>query len=448
MPDRSARRVCALVLGLAVLAHAPALWGGFVYDDFNDVVRNPSAQAGQFFQRLPQMARPLLKASYALQDALHGPNPFGFHAVNLALHLVATALVLALVRRAATLAGTPELAALRLAALTAALWAVHPASAETVSYVSGRSAGLSGVLSLAALWAATGPRPWPVAAFLSAALAPLARETALIVPLLLLAWQLCLPAPGGLRRAVPVWLGALAAALLLAALPRHQDLVAFSLTLRDPADALRGNLFAVTEMLRLWFQPWRISAVPAQPVIYGWTDLPTLLRLAALAGAALAALRLRRRAPLVALAVLWTLLALAPANSLIWRLDPVAVRPLYLAGIGLALLVACALVRVRAGPVLGAMLAAALALGLAAMTFQRAGLYADAVALFADAAAKTPGEARPLVLLGLVQANAGDAAAARATLRRALALDPANAEARNALRLLEAGPPIYSPLTP
>jgi len=273
-----------------------------------------------------------------------------------------------------------------------------------------------------------------VLAALAAALAPLARETALIAPLVLAAWQLCLPQEDRLRRAAPVWLGALAAAAVLALLPRHRDLVAFSLDQRGPLEALRGNLFALPQMLRLWLLPWEISAVPTQPVIHGWTDPPTLARAALLCAAPVAALALRGRAPLAALGVLWAALALAPTNSLIWRVDPVAVRPLYLAGVGLALLAALALARWR----LGLVLAPVLVLALAGLGFQRALLYADAVALFGDAAAKAPGEARPLVLLGLAQANAGDASAATATLQHALVLDPWNPDAQNALRLLQA----------
>ena len=432
------------VLGVALLAHGPALWGGFLYDDFNDVIRNPSALAESFVRRVAVMSRPVLKASYALQDALHGPWAAGYHAVNLVLHLVAAGLVLMLLRRAAALAGQPEAAALWIGALAAGLWAAHPATVDAVGQVAGRSAVLSGVLVLGAIGAATAPRARPLLAASCAALAPLARETALVAPLLLLVWHLCLVQPDRLRRAVPVWLGAGLAGCVLLALPRHRDLLAFSLALRDPIDALRGNLFAVTEMLRLWLEPWQIGAVPAQPVIHGWTDAPTIARLGGLGLAGLAALGLRRVWPLGALAVLWTAVALAPTNSLIWRVDPVAMRPFHLAGIGLALGLAAILAH---GPV-GRGLAVALILGLAGLTARRAALLTDPVALFADAAAKAPGTARPLVLMGMALANAGDPAGAEAAFQAALAVDPSDDEAANALRLLAAGALIYSPAPP
>ena len=48
---------------------------------------------------------------------------------------------------------------------------------------------LSAVLMLASLHAATGQRPQPALAFACAFFAPLARETALILPLILIWWR-------------------------------------------------------------------------------------------------------------------------------------------------------------------------------------------------------------------------------------------------------------------
>ena len=435
-----------LLLAAVAVGHLPALWAGFVFDDRNDVTHNPSALAETFADRLGVTVRPLLKASYALQDALHGLSPVGYHAVNLTLHLAAVALVALLIRQALRLAGHAAERADRVAGLATALWALHPALTDTVTYVSGRSVGMSSVLLLIALLAVTAEKPRPLVGLVAASLAPLARETALIAPVLLLVWQATVGRrqPDRLRRAVPVWAGAALAAAVLAALPAHRELVGFSLDQRGPLDALRANLFAIPEILRLWLEPWRISVLPAQPVVQGWTDAATLLRLLALLALAGGALALRRRLPLVALAILWTLVALLPGNSVIWRVDPVALRPLYLAGIGLSLGLALVLSRLRAGALLGL----PLVLALGAMTYQRAGLYADDVTLFADAAARAPEDARAQAMLGLALANAGRLDEARQSLERALILDPVSREAGNALRLLSAGGSIYTPGAP
>ena len=55
----AATPVCAILLLLVILvAHAPALWAGFVYDDRNDILLNPSAQAKTFPERLAVVIRP------------------------------------------------------------------------------------------------------------------------------------------------------------------------------------------------------------------------------------------------------------------------------------------------------------------------------------------------------------------------------------------------------
>lgn len=158
-------------------------------------------------------------------------NAVAFHAVNLALHLGAVALVFVLINRALRLSGADDSRANLVAALTTLLWSLHPALTDTVSYVSGRSLGWSGLLVLAAVLAATGDRHRPVLAFACAALAPLTRETALVAPVLLLVFQITVGhmMPQPVRRSAPVWIGALIAAAILAAMPSHRDLVGFSL---------------------------------------------------------------------------------------------------------------------------------------------------------------------------------------------------------------------------
>ncbi len=420
-------------------AYANAVAADFQFDDFGDVVGNPSAEAATFLERLPATVRPLLKASYALQDAAHGPWAPGYHAVNLALHVVAAALAAALLVRAARLAGLEARAGALFAAAVAALWAVHPALTETVTYVSGRSMGLSSVLVLATLLAATG-RQAPtarLAAFAGAALAPLARETALIAPAILLWWQLTLqprePFRAALARAAPVWIGAGLAAAIVFAMPRHADLVAFSLAQRPPLLALRNNLHAVPEILSVWFAPWAVTIDPATPLFWPWENWRTLAKLAAILSAAGIALALRRRAPLVAFGLGLAGLALVPTNSIVWRLDPVGLKPLYLSGLGLTLaLAAAALPLARRAPRASLAAAAALALALGLASVQRNALFADPVALWTDAAAKAPEKGRPWIMLGYALIDEARYAEAVDALDRGLALEPWDAQAETA----------------
>lgn len=412
-----------LALLVVALAFLPALSAGWIWDDRADVLDNPAATPAGFAAALGTTNRPLIKATYALQRAWTGDDPRPFHVANLLLHLAAAAAVARLARRVLPASGR---AAELVAWGAAVLWAIHPAAVEAVAPVSGRSALLSSLLVVATLLLVTAPAPprrlGAVAAALCACAAPLAKETALVLPALLALWQATLgvgePRARALSRWRPLLLGWAAALGAIAASDRHRELVAFSLAERSPLDALRGNLFALFELAGLWLAPASLSIDPPAPVALPWTAPATLARLALFAAVVGAVVVLRRRRPAVAFALGWTVLALVPSNSVIWRLDPVAPRALYLASIGPLLLLALgalgSLPRARvAGDPPGSRLGrrtvaalvagcfAALALTGLAATQARAALYADPVELWADAARKAPGSPRPWLNLGV-----------------------------------------------
>lgn len=440
---------CVALVGVLTLTGAvlaTALPADFIFDDTVDVEHNPVATPGGFTAHVARTVRPLLKASYALGVALHGPEAPAHRAVNLGLHLLATTLVFLHLRRwLASHRPVDEDTALP-ALAGAALWALHPLACDTVIPISGRSMGLSTVLLLGALLPVTGSRPpravGVAAGAVLALLAPLARETALVLPLLLAGWQVTLgprePWRASLRRAAPVWGGTLAAALLVFLQPRHRELVSFSVATREPFEALRGNVHALSAMLRLWAAPWELSIDPARPREWGWLDTPTLLRVAVLAALGLTALLGRRRVPHLAFAVGWALLSLAPANSFLWRLDPVGIRPLYLASIAPALLAALVLLRVRPVPLRAAAwgCALALAVSLGTLTTSRAALYRSPVALWEDAVRKAPRRARAHTNLGMAYLAEERLDDAERALTRALDLEPWNTSARCGLTAL------------
>ncbi len=414
--------ICALV---AAGVFSGALGVDFVFDDLVDIADNPSARAASFLDRSPYTNRPLTKASYALNDAAHGLRPAGYALVNLMLHVVATCCALVLARRAFGRAHTPYADLLAVGATL--VWAVHPALTESVTYLSGRSMALSGALTLGALVAASGERPRPFVAFICAALAPLARETALIAPLMALWWRFTIDATAAHdgRRLAPIWLGAGLAALVVALMPRHRDLVAFSLEMRDPLLALRGNVHAAAETLSFWAAPWRVTILPQPPLPYGWMEVETLWRLALFAAAGGAAIALRRRAPVAAFGLGFALLALAPSQSFLWRADPVALKPLYLAGFGLTLAAFGAFSRLVGGRA-SFMLGLALTAGLAALTVQRNALFARETALFEDATHKTPAQGRAWIAYGAALMGEGRIDEARRAIETGLDLDPSN----------------------
>jgi tetratricopeptide (TPR) repeat protein len=141
-----------LVVVLALAAHAPALRGGFIWDDdvyvtANPYLQNPSGLYNIWFQpsRILQdysqrgidALIPLTFTTLWLEHRMWGMNPLGYHAVNIVLHGLCAALLWIVLRRIGV----------RGAWLAAALFAVHPITVESVAWIAELKNVQSGVFA-------------------------------------------------------------------------------------------------------------------------------------------------------------------------------------------------------------------------------------------------------------------------------------------------------------
>lgn len=135
------RRNCLLAAALALLAALafwPVLSAGFIsMDDDLYVTKNPhihavTAQNAVFLLTHTHefLYHPLSLLSFMLDHALFGDRPMGYHAVNLAVHLLVVVLVFTLLLR---MTGDPWRSV-----LAAALFAIHPLRVESIAWVSER----------------------------------------------------------------------------------------------------------------------------------------------------------------------------------------------------------------------------------------------------------------------------------------------------------------------
>ena len=136
----------------ALLAYGSSMQGTFHFDDSHTVVQNPHirtlADPARFFtSREPfsvdhdkTMYRPLVVLSLAVNHALGDYDPRGYLAFNLAAHIGAALAVWWV----AGLLGASYAGAL----VAGLMFAVHPACAEPVNYVSARSEGMAVLFGL------------------------------------------------------------------------------------------------------------------------------------------------------------------------------------------------------------------------------------------------------------------------------------------------------------
>src|SRR6185295_3627432 len=146
---RTFHAVMALAM-LVTIAYWNSLRNDFVFDDRAVILENrliahlanlPVIMASGYWagagddegliRYFDVLYRPLVIVTYALNYAVGGRSPVGFHLVNVGLHLLVTCLLYALAR---------QLRLSREAAfLSAALFALHPLHTEAVTYVVGRA---------------------------------------------------------------------------------------------------------------------------------------------------------------------------------------------------------------------------------------------------------------------------------------------------------------------
>jgi tetratricopeptide (TPR) repeat protein len=165
-----------LLIAAALVAFAGTLGGAFVFDDFgllNDpVITSPS---GWWESWKLLETRPLSWFSFWLNYQASGEHPFGWHALNLILHIAVILLLFETLK---------ELIPPRAALIAAALFAVHPMLTESVAYVFARSILIAALLCLLAIRCWIRGQYWlAVFWFL---LAMLAKEECVALPIFLL----------------------------------------------------------------------------------------------------------------------------------------------------------------------------------------------------------------------------------------------------------------------
>lgn len=475
------------ILCAALLPYSPSLSHGFVYDDDVQVLQPPAFHAwhfipGYFISPMPGFTaryyRPLFFLWLGANRLLWGTHPLGWHLGNLILHAITSLLAFALLRK--------YFKDERSATIGALLFAAHPIHVETVAWISGCSDALMalGLLGSLLLWMRNceAPSLWRrTASLVCCALALLSKETAVILPAVIFFHKLAgipavdsLPNQRKVQWRLALWEAAPYLAMTLICFCARLWVLRGISTSASKWISQRQALLTIPSML--WFYlghliwPWNLSLNYDLPVVTGLNSqlfwIPLIL-LAASGAATWGLLRWTgdRR---ILIAVLWLLVPLSPVLyvRLFAQDDFVHDRYLYLPVLGMGVLagtLAESLTKkwkTRQHLTTAAAGIAVLSLGLVAAVqtqpwrnnlllytnavrvapnnmlarnnlageFVKQGRYAEAGEMFKAILEKRPGMWLPNYNYGSLNYRLGNLAVAEEYLRRAISIDPTDAD--------------------
>lgn len=435
-------RPLALVPALALAAYANSFAVPFQFDDLVAIAGNPAVASLEAFLAAPSRGRPLAYLTFALNGSLSDGSVVGYHAVNLAIHVLTAlgvyALTLLLARRADR-PGGPSSPPWRAGLVASLLFVVHPLHTQAVTYVTQRMASLAALLFVGAVLAylsgavaRTLPRRLllQAAALLLAYLAYETKENTATLPAVLLLAEALLLDGGAARRllraspqlllSAGVWLvgwggtGAVAAATggaFLEWTPPPGLPAGVAYLLAQPGVLLRYLRLLLLPIGQNLDHDVAVPSSPATPEV--------LLPVAALALLVVLpagwAWRRRQDDPLarvVPFAAGWFLLTIAVESSVIPLADLMFEHRVYLPSVALfacaGLLLDRGLSRLRPGPArAGWAITAAVVLVLAVATWARNEVWRSPESLWSDVLAKSPRKARPYVQLAQAAAGRG-----------------------------------------
>ncbi|HUI07689.1 MAG TPA: tetratricopeptide repeat protein [Verrucomicrobiae bacterium] len=457
------RFIPLVVVAAGLLAYHNSFTGAFVFDDLRSIRENPTIRrlwpiwaclSPPHRGGLTVEGRPLINLSLAVSYAFGGYNVWGYHALNLTVHILAGLTLLGIVRRTLR---QPRLgdrfggAADELALAAAVLWTVHPLNTESVTYVIQRAESMMGLFYLLTLYcfirgAESPPRGdgkwfvgngswrglWYGLSVAACALGMVSKEVMVSAPILALLYDRAFLSGSfreAWRRRGLFYLGLAGTWILLGSvLIAAGSFATASMNARRIGLTrwvyLRTQPEVILYYLRLSVWPKPLSLDHAWPMARSWMSiLPSAIVIVFLLGATAWAVRINSVYGFVGA---WFFLILAPSSSIIPLHGAIYEHRMYLSLAAVVSMVVLGLYSLLGRRSLVVFALMAIALGI--LTWRRNQDYRSEVILWQDAAAKFPQSPSVHYNLGVALWREGRAREAIAQYEQVLRLNPDNLE--------------------
>ena len=449
---------------VTTVIYFPSLHGEFVFDDIKPIKGNSLVQITGLSQLSEIMfsqtlSRKIGMMSFALNFYFGGFNTFGYHLVNVFIHIINGLLLFFLSYTLLTLPaeGRREcLDALTISALGSLIWLVHPIQSQAVSYIVQRVTSLSTLFFLLSLLCyikgrivngVTNRIILFVLSLLSGLLALGTKQNAATLPLFIILTEFFFFQSRSFtmnKKNTGIIIACSVLLILISWIYLGPDFISrINLgyekrgwtPLERILTQLRVILFYFS--LLIYPHPSRLNLDHDFSLSHSlFSPVTTFLSLWVIIGFLTLAIFLIRRNRFVSFALLWFFGNLVIESSII-PLELVFEHRLYLPSMGMIMIlvglcVDFTKIEWKKWIVTGILLLSFL---LSYWTSVRSFAWQSELTIWRDAATKSPGKARPHNNLGFALKNSGSTEAAMRHFTRALELDPRHADAHNNLGL-------------
>ena len=456
-----------LIMAAGIIVYLHSFHAGMVFDDHGFIINDTAVHMTDLSPDAIKTAavdgkprhRYLPNISFALNYYFGGLNPFGYHLVNLTIHLLSGIFLFFFIKNTLHIdpqnkrESHPEL----IAFFAALLWVVQPVGTQSVTYICQRMASMVALFYIISLlFYVKGrmamretPSEWlkPClffsGGFLAAVCAIATKENAGTLPLVLLLYEWFFFQDLKLKwsRRQILWIAFFV--IVFAG-------VVFWYMGENPMfrimNSYRRRDFTLIERvmtewrivvyylsLFLWAPPGRLNLDHDYPLSLSPVHpATTLAALAAILGLLIWAAYSAKKGRLIAFAILWFFITQATESTII-GIELVFEHRTYIPFMMISLLLVLAIFRMIKNRSLAYGLLGATALVFSVWTYQRNQTWQEPVSFLTDCTVKSPKKYRPQHNLGVALDDAGDISGAIAHYKIAIQTDPDRASAYNDL---------------
>lgn len=426
-----------------ILLYSNTLNSTFHFDDISFIESNYSIRDAGNLKGLwdywPTRFTGIL--SFALNYRLHQLQPFGYHLINLLIHILSSIALFWLIQLTFSAPAIKEEWVAKkkncIAFLISFVFLAHPVQTEAVNYVFQRVTLLAALFYLTSLCLYIKAGTLCYFLSLAAALAAMfSKEIAFTLPFAILLYDYCFlrtKRSVNWRRVIPFF-AMLPVIPLTILITKPLVFMNIEKLFENPAVNLRTYIFTELRVfvtyLRLFFLPLNQNLDYDYPVYERLWEIPVLLSFLFSLFIIISGFRIFRRSRLISFGIFWFFITLLPESSIIPLLDVIYEHRLYLPMVGCSIAAVCGVYQLLGGK--RTRLATAIllfaAICFSALSYKRNWVWKDEFTLWNDVVTKSPNKLRPYNERGLAYLDKGDYDKAAADFTKTVTINTVYAE--------------------